>query len=131
MPTKGRVLVVDDDPDFIEFMSIILESDGYEVYRASNAQHGLALLRDSHPDIILLDIMMSYTMEGLDVTQVIRQDPNLRSVPLIIISSVLAGTQAFQNQEHDFSFVSAFVTKPVEPQELLKLVADNIAARKT
>ena len=129
MPTKGKVLVVDDDPDFVEFMRIILEAGGYQVYSASNAQDGLALLRTAHPDIVLLDIMMSYTMEGLDVTQMMREDHELRSIPLVIISSVFSGTQAFQNREQDLSFVAAFLTKPVEPQELLRLVAETIASR--
>ena len=129
MSTKGKVLVVDDDPDFVEFMRIILETGGYQVFVASNAQHGLALLRTAHPDIVLLDIMMSYSMEGLDVTQMMREDHQLRSIPLIIISSVFAGTQAFQNREQDLSFVAAFLTKPVEPQELLRLVAETIASR--
>jgi len=129
MSTQGKVLVIDDDPDFVEFMRIILEAGGYEILSASNAQDGLALLRTAHPDIVLLDIMMSYTMEGLDVTQMMREDHQLRSIPLVIISSVFSGTQAFQNREQDLSFVAAFLTKPVEPQDLLRLVAETIASR--
>jgi CheY-like chemotaxis protein len=131
MSTQGKVLVIDDDPDFVEFMRIVLETGGYQVFYASNAQDGLALLRTAHPDIVLLDIMMSYSMEGLDVTQMMREDQDLRSIPLVIISSVFAGTQAFQTRDQDLSFVAAFLTKPVEPQELLRLVAETIASRHT
>lgn len=130
MSSKGKVLVIDDDSDFVEFMRIILESEGYSVFCAFNADQGLNLLRAEHPDIVLLDVMMSYTMEGLDVTRTMRQDPELGQVPLVVISSILTGAQAWQSQGQDLSFVTAFLTKPVEPQDLLNLVAEIIARHK-
>ena len=91
MSSKGKVLVIDDDPDFVEFVRIILETNGYDVSCAYNANHGLELLRTGHPDIVLLDIMMSYTMAGLEVTRTMHQDLELSTIPLIVISSVLPG----------------------------------------
>jgi CheY-like chemotaxis protein len=85
----------------------------------------LELLRTGHPDIVLLDIMMSYTMAGLEVTRTMHQDLELSAIPLIVISSVLPSAQALEDQA-GFSSVVAFLTKPVEPSELLRLIAENI-----
>lgn len=122
---SDQVLVIDDDPDFVEYVRIILEAGGYTVFCAYNAQQGLELGRTAHPDLVLLDIMMSYTMAGLDVTRTVRQDAELSAIPLIVISSVLPGAQAAQDQEA-LSSIAGFLTKPVEPSELLKLVAETI-----
>jgi CheY-like chemotaxis protein len=121
-----RVLVIDDDPDFVEFMRIVLETNGYDVSCAYNADHGLELLRTERPDIVLLDIMMSYSMAGLQVTRAMREDLELSRIPLIVISSVLPGAQALDDQE-DLASIAAFLTKPVEPSELLHLIAETIA----
>ncbi len=126
MSPVAQVLVIDDDPDFVEYVRIILETNGYAVLCAYNADHGLDLLRTKHPDIVLLDIMMSYKMTGLDVTRTIHQDSDLCTIPLIVISSVLPGAQALQDQVEPDS-IAAFLTKPVEPSELLCLVAETIA----
>jgi CheY-like chemotaxis protein len=126
MSSKGKVLVIDDDPDFVEFLRIILETNDYDVSCAYNANHGLELLRAEHPGIVLLDIMMSYTMAGLEVTRTMHQDLELSKIPLIVISSVLPGAQALEDQE-GFASIVAFMTKPVEPSELLHLIAEHIA----
>ena len=89
MASKYKVLVIDDDPDFVEFVRIILETNGYNVSCAYNADHGLELLRTKRPDIVLLDIMMSYSMAGLEVTRTMHRDLELSTIPLIVISSVL------------------------------------------
>ena len=89
MSPPGKVLVIDDDPDFVEFIRIILEAGGYSVVCTYNAEQGLSLMRTEHPDLVLLDMLMSYTMEGLDVTRTMREDPELRKIPLIVVSAVL------------------------------------------
>ena len=73
----------------IEFVRIILETNGYDVCCAYNADQGLALLRTESPDIVLLDIMMSYSLAGLEVTRTMHKDLELAKIPLIVISSVL------------------------------------------
>lgn len=127
MPTTGKVLVIDDDPDYLEFIRIILEAGGYSVSCAYNADQGLSLMRTEHPDLVLLDILMSYTMEGLDVTRAMRQDAELRNIPLIVISAVFTGANALQGEGEESPPIVAFLTKPVEPNELLTLVAEAIS----
>lgn len=124
MSKTGKILVIDDDPDFLEFVRIILETGGWSVSCAHNADQGLSLMRTEHPDLVLLDILMSYTMEGLDVTRAMREDAELQNIPLIVISAVFAGVNALQTTESPP--IKAFMTKPVEPNELLKLVSEAI-----
>jgi CheY-like chemotaxis protein len=131
MSTTGKVLVIDDDPDFLEFVRIILEARGYSVVCARNADHGLSLMRTEHPDLILLDMLMSYTMEGLDVTRAMGEDPELRKIPLIVVSAVFTGANGLQRQVEKLPPIAAFLAKPVEPDELLNLVAENIPHAET
>lgn len=127
MSSAGKVLVIDDDPDFLEFTRIILEAKGYSVVCAHNAEQGLSLMRAERPDVILLDILMSYAMEGLDVTRAMRKDPELRKIPLIVISAVLTDDSSLQSEDEEPLSILAFLTKPVEPDELLSLVAEAIS----
>ncbi|MDY7042415.1 MAG: response regulator [Chloroflexota bacterium] len=119
--------MIDDDPDYMEFTRIILESGGYSVSCAYNAEQGLSLMRTEHPDVVLLDMLMSYTMEGLDVTRAMRETPELRNIPLIVISAVLTDANALQSENEESPSISAFLTKPVEPGELLSRVAEAIS----
>ncbi len=130
MTSPARILVIDDDPDFVEFVRIILQAQGYDVLCAYNAEHGLELLRRERPDLVLLDILMSYSMAGLQVTRTIQQDADLSTIPLIVISSVFTDQQALEHQE-SMSAISAFLTKPVEPSELVQLIRDTLAGKQT
>ena len=64
MATKGRILIVDDDPDFVKTTKMILLADGYEVVVAEDARQGLEKIKESQPHLILLDIMMDSIFEG-------------------------------------------------------------------
>ena len=129
MAARATVLVIDDDPDFLEFARIVLESRDYEVLTAESADGGLALMRQAQPDVVLLDVVMSYTFNGLNASREIRKDPQLKGIPLILISAIVSGEEpelfpAEQGLHHDL-----FMSKPIEPAELLKRVNQLIAAR--
>lgn len=130
MPTAGKVLVIDDDLDFLEFIRIILEAKGYSVTCAQNADEGLSLMRQEHPDVVLLDILMSYTMEGLDVTRAMGADPEISNIPLIIVSAVFTGANGLQRQGEKLPPIAAFMSKPVEPDELLSIIDQAIRSTK-
>ena len=72
-----RIVVIDDDPDFNEYTRIILESAAYDILTATNAADGLALVRRTKPDLVITDVMMSYSLEGISVTRAIRNDPTI------------------------------------------------------
>jgi len=123
--SKGKhIVVIDDDPDFVTYVKIVLTANGYEVSTAGNADEGLALIRQSSPDLVVLDMMMSYVLDGLTVSGQMQFDPALRHVPVLMVSAVVS-------DEHDSLFarpegarIDAFMTKPVSPAALLSRIAE-------
>jgi len=69
---KPKILVIDDDPDFVEGIRIALEANNYEAYIAENGTEGLKLITKIHPDLIILDVMMDSITEGFQVSMPIR-----------------------------------------------------------
>lgn len=122
-PAPVKVVVVDDDPDFREFVHIVLETHGYEVHEAEDASAGLALMRAVGPDLVLLDAMMSYELAGVGAIRAIRSDPQLHATPLILISAVLSEDEDRFLPADERSMVNRFLSKPISPDDLLAAVA--------
>lgn len=121
----ARILVVDDDPDFVSVVRTILLSAGYEVDTAANSGQALQRMRAQRPDVILLDIMMSYVLDGLDVTREMAQDPALKDIPVLIVSaltSVEGVSGMFPTDEAPA--VDGWISKPVDPDDLLRRIAE-------
>ena len=118
-----HIVIVDDDPDFREFVHIVLEAHGYEVHEARNAVEGLALMRASTPDLLLLDAMMSYELAGVDMIRTVRADPQLKHTPLILISAVLSEDEDRFLPADERAMVDRFLSKPISPDELVAEVA--------
>lgn len=116
------VLVVDDDPDFVEITRMILEARGYQVISAMNGNQALANMQQERPDLVILDVMMSCVLDGLDVTRKMQADAELRDIPVIMVSSIASSPYAdmFPTDEH--LSVDAWISKPVQPDDLLKTV---------
>jgi CheY-like chemotaxis protein len=125
----GKVLVVDDDPDFVEYTRIVLESQGYEVRTAATADLALSLMRQETPDVALLDVMMSYVLDGINLTRQMCDDPQLRDIPVIMISAIVSREEAGAFPTDECRSVRAFMTKPVDPGNLLQQVAKLIQQR--
>lgn len=127
-PAPVKVVIIDDDPDFREFVKIVLETHGYEVHEAHDAVAGLALLREVAPDLVLLDAMMSYELAGVGAIRAIRSDPSLHSTPLILISAVLSEDEDRFLPQDERNMVDRFLSKPISPDELLAAVAGIVAS---
>jgi CheY-like chemotaxis protein len=128
MSSAGRsILVVDDDPDFLEYTRIVLESQGYSVRTAASADSALRMMREDKPDLVLLDVMMSYVLDGINVTRQMRDDPQLKAVPVIMISAIVSREEAGVFPTDEYLAVDAFMTKPVDPADLLREVARLLA----
>jgi two-component system phosphate regulon response regulator PhoB/two-component system alkaline phosphatase synthesis response regulator PhoP/two-component system response regulator VicR len=89
MDSKGFVLVVDDDPDIVATSRIVLESNGYEVQTAANGKEALDILARVKPDVMLLDVMMASDTEGFDLAFKLRQDPEFKDLPIIMLTAFL------------------------------------------
>ena len=117
-----RIVVIDDDPDFVEYARIVLEAASYDVLAATDAADGLALIRESAPDLVITDLMMSYTLEGTSVTREIRTDPDLCKIPVLVITAIARRPDAELFPDGTQPAPEGFLTKPVSPSELLAAI---------
>jgi CheY-like chemotaxis protein len=122
-----KILVVDDDPDFVEIMRTILESRDYKVITATNGQQAMAQVRAHHPDLMLLDIMMSSVLDGLNVSEQLAQDPDARYMPVIMVSSIADTPHAGLFPTGESIHMDAWLAKPVDPKTLLSKVAELLS----
>jgi two-component system alkaline phosphatase synthesis response regulator PhoP len=123
MSEKARILVVDDDPDFIDATRTVLESGPYQVSVAYDGDEGLEKVRAEKPDLIILDIIMP-TQDGFQVCEKIKEDPELSGIPVIMLTSLsqqLSQT-SYSVQEGMMLEAEDFIDKPVKPAELLARV---------
>jgi DNA-binding response OmpR family regulator len=123
MPHK--ILVVDDDPDILEAINMILESQGYKVVTARDGVEGLASLRAEKPDLLILDLMMP-RMDGFAVCKEL-QDPRwakYKDMPILILTSVReeASRRRYELETGLELDVDDYVEKPVSPDTLLERV---------
>jgi CheY-like chemotaxis protein len=126
----AKVLVVDDDPDIVETLRLVLESAGYEVETAGNPPQAFDKLQGFTPDLILLDVMMPDGTEGFHFVWKLRNEypPELAQTPIIILSAIHETTKLrFYPEKTDGTYtpgeflpVQGFVDKPAEPAALLK-----------
>jgi CheY-like chemotaxis protein len=128
MSEPKRVLVIDDDTDYLEFVKIILESEGYRVFTAKNADEGLSLAKTIRPDVALVDVMMSYVLDGLGLTQTMRSDPDCASIPIMLVSAIISTESDGLLPRGQQLECDAFMSKPVNPQDLLLKVAELVNA---
>jgi CheY-like chemotaxis protein len=117
-----KVLVVDDDPDFCEIVSMVLRKEGYEIESASSGDAALRQMRASPPDIVLLDVMMSTVLDGVNVSFAMAEDAVLKDVPIVMISSIPESSHADEFPTDEYVPISAWITKPVQPQQLVNIV---------
>lgn len=117
-----KILVVDDDSDYQMVCETILKTAGYQVTQALNGSQAIASLERDRPDLILLDVMMSTVLEGVEVSKFIKSDPNLKDVPIIMISSITTSDYAGAFPDDERIPIDAWITKPIQPDVLLKTV---------
>jgi CheY-like chemotaxis protein len=113
-----RIAVVDDDPDIVEVVKTLLKSKGYEVVTAPDGEDGLRLVRSTHPDLLILDLMMP-KVSGLEVCRRLQEDPETRNIPIIVLSAI--GEKTGKPEEFWKAGLKTddFISKPFEPMALL------------
>jgi len=117
--TPPRILVVDDDPDFVEVTRLALTREGFEIRSASNGEEALALMRVARPDLIILDIMMQGILDGIQTARTMRSDGDLRSVPILLVSSITDSAFASFLPKDEEIPVDNMLTKPIDLDVLL------------
>lgn len=123
MSKKQHILVIDDDVQVVDTISTLLESVGYQVSHAYQTEKGMALARETKPDLILLDVLFAGPPgpDGIELSKRLHRDSALSDVPVIILSGVKRVIEFPYDYRPDPTWmpVRAFVEKPFKPQELL------------
>jgi len=124
----AKILVVDDDPEFVAATGAILEGEGYSVVSAPNGEKGYAAAKKEKPDLMLLDVMMTHDTEGFDIVRKLKEDPETAKLPVIMITGIRkAKTLPFRFEpDDDWLPVKAVLEKPVKPETLLQHVRQAI-----
>jgi len=126
MPKK--ILIIDDDSDFVEAISMLLEAKGYEVISAPEGNTGFSQAKEQLPGLILLDVMMATKSEGFDVAEQLKNEPATKDIPVVLITGIRRDMNlpfGF-DPDDDWLPVKAVLEKPVKPDLLLKTVEKYI-----
>ena len=117
-----KILLVDDEPDVLEFLSYNLKKEGYTVFKAKNGLKGLEIAEEANPHLIILDVMMP-EMDGIDACRAIRTIPALKSSLIVFLTA----------RGEDYSQIAGFkagaddyITKPITTDKLLKTTANYL-----
>jgi two-component system, OmpR family, alkaline phosphatase synthesis response regulator PhoP len=120
--------MIDDDPEFVEAISNLLDAKGYDVHTASNGKEGIEKAKAQNPDIILLDVMMTTKDEGFNVARGLHDNEQLKDTPIIMMTGIRREMNLPFGFEPDEAWlpVRKVLEKPVKPEVLLAAIAENI-----
>jgi CheY-like chemotaxis protein len=118
----AKILVVDDDPDFVEVARVVLEKEGHEVISAGSGDEGFRRTREEQPDLVILDVIMDTVLDGLSTSQRLHDDPLMRHVPIIMVTSIASTDYASLFPTDEYVHIGSFLSKPITPKSLLREV---------
>lgn len=127
-----NILIVDDDPDFVEITKVILETKQYNVTSANNPEAGWAKLEEAVPDLLILDVMMGKGADGFIMARKIRKDSRFAEMPILMLTSMREQTGFdFPGERINSKFlpVDDYLEKGVEPKILLEKVGLQLAKK--
>ena len=125
---KKRILIVDDDVEYVESNKELLEASGYEVQTAHNGKDGLAHAKKHKPDLMILDVMMATNTEGFEVARKIPHSPELKGMHILLVTGVRRELALPFKVHPDETWlpVDKVFEKPIDPQTLLDEIKKRI-----
>ena len=122
----AKIAIIDDDPDILDASSLVLTSKGYEVVTATNPDDGYRIVKETSPDLIILDVMMNEPDDGFFLAQKFRKEK--------IFSPIIMYTSVSKSLGMDFGVnelvpVDEFVEKPISPEQLIEKVKKLLLAK--
>ena len=134
---KGKILVIEDDEQMVNFVKKVLEAHSYQVDSAPSAEEGLKKVKELSPDLIVLDVMLETRGEGFITAQKLKStDPESEyreysRIPILMLTAINAEMKFRYSPETDGEYLPAedFVEKPVEPSELVQKVENLLASK--
>ena len=126
--TAKRILCIEDEPEMIDLIRLILGRRGYEVYGATGGVEGARMVRELLPDLVLLDLMMP-DMDGWEVYQQMKADQTTRNIPVIVVTAKAQNIDKVLGLH--IAKVDDYIAKPFGPQELTDSVEKIFSQRST
>ncbi|MBN1827794.1 MAG: response regulator [Deltaproteobacteria bacterium] len=121
---KKKILLIDDDKDFLMATKLILERGGYEIFLAEDGKTGIEMVKTVKPDLAIVDMMMETWGEGFNVVTKVRSTEGGKDLPLIILSAVdLQGPFQSYEPSDEFPTVNMVLHKPIKADDLLRYVS--------
>ncbi len=135
MERAWKVLVVDDDKDFIEIIRLSLESQGYRVIGARSGKEGWKMLERDKPDVVILDLMMEQLDSGMALSRKIKEHPEYGTIPILMLTSMSRETgldfTPRSRKDLDQLHVNDFCAKPIKMRNLLEKLERLLQGRST
>ena len=122
---KAKIMIVDDDADYIYVVKTLLENEQYVVVTAGDKTEGMEKIRAEKPDLAILDVMMNAWQDGFEMSRQLKKDPQFKNMPVLMLTAVENRTGiGFKSTAGDPTWlpVDVFLDKPVEPEVLLSEV---------
>jgi len=132
MNKKTKILLVDNDVDFIDLNKAVLENSGFEVAVAFSGREAMDKVRFEQPDLIVLDLMMEKHDTGFGVAKALKADPLYKNIPILMLTAVGSETGMDFSQELDGYWMKTddYASKPLLPEELVKRIHELLARSK-
>ena len=121
----AKILIIDDDPDIVEAMKIVLESKDYDVVVAEDGEEGLKKAKTNKPDLIILDVMMETGDKGFEIARIIKKDEAYKNIPILMLTAIKEKTGLDFRKEagdEDWLPVDDYMDNPLKPEELIAKV---------
>ena len=128
----SKILVIDDDQDFLTAMRLVLEAHDFEVETSTTPEEGISKVETARPDLVLLDVIMSTGYDGFEVARVIREEKNLKELPIVILSNVHSTKQVPYRfaPDEDYLPIDVFLDKPSELEDVVDTIQDVLGKRR-
>jgi len=126
---KKKILIVDDDTDFVFYTKTVLEQSGYDVISAGNGNHGNIMLAREKPDVVIIDVIMSSVLDGFNMSRSMREDPAFKDTPIIMVTSIANTDYSTLFPTDENIDIDAFLTKPIKPSDLTQKIEEILSKR--
>jgi CheY-like chemotaxis protein len=123
---QKTILVVDDDPDALDFFITVLEDNGYKTVSARDGNEALDRIQEKIPDLVTLDITMP-EKSGVGVYRKLREEDRYKGIPVIIITGVSDDFKHFISSRRKVPPPEGYLSKPIEAEELVRLVGELVS----
>jgi CheY-like chemotaxis protein len=126
---EAKILIVDDDTDFVFITKTVLEQKGYEVVSAGNGNQGMTMLARENPQLVILDVIMSSVLDGFAMSQRMAENPAFKDIPVIMVTSIANTDYSTLFSADENANINAFLTKPIKPADLIGKVEEILSER--